>query len=252
MMKATDLYHIALAGTLAVVVSQPGHAELVGHWSFDREEDGKSADISGHDYDAELKGGAVLVKDQERGKVLRLRGLASGDTVVMPKLAKGHALAAEAGATIAAWIKRDDYDTAGTAGDAYDYIFYLRGKKAEQLSLSINANNAKQDLPSSLHMIIEGDKPGNNKDGDQVVRSGPANIVDGVWTHVAVTFDRVNNKAYLYKDGIPMGPVDISSVGDGKLAWSDVGIGEFGGYIDDLRYYDEPLSHNQVAELAKK
>lgn len=49
-----------------------------------------------------------------------------------------------------------------------------------------------------------------------------------------------------------MGPVDISSVGDGKLAWSDVGIGEFGGYIDDLRYYDEPLSHNQVAELAKK
>lgn len=57
------------------------------------------------------------------------------------------------------------------------------------------------------------------------------------------------DKAVVYINTEPLRPTDLPKVGDGKLTWAKAGIGEFGGHINDLRLFDEPLAAQQVAEL---
>lgn len=234
---------------LAVLIAwalPAARADLVGSWPFDTKTGKKSPDVSGNRHHAELLGKATIVRDEQRGTVLELQGKGSVDTVSIPTLARKFTIPEKGGATISAWVKRLG-DANG--GDAYDYIFHLIGKEGEQISMSLNARNDTGLGPSKLHVFIEGDKPGNNTDGDQVSYSAPPSLPDGEWVHVALTVDRDMDKAVVYINTVPLRSIDLSKVGDGKLTWAKAGIGEFGGHIDDLRLFDEPLAPQQVAEL---
>ena len=105
---------------------------------------------------------------------------------------------------------------------------------------------------------IEGDGA-----SDQVEAVGDTSVSDGVWMHVAITYDRANNKAVSYVNGIAQkSAADISRVGEGALDWEFGAIGRnpdhfesddrfFGGLIDDVRIYDRRLSPGEIAKLAK-
>lgn len=218
---------------------------LVGHWAFDSQDARKTEDASGNGYTAHLHGDAEIISDAERGKVLQLRGQGSGDRVTMPSLAKEHVIPKGGGATIALWVRRN---SDGKAGGAYTSLFSLAGSASEFLSLALRPGKGGLG-PSGIFFILEGDKPGNNTDGDQCVIRLPGNVPDEKWMHIAVSFDREANAAFAYINGIPLGPFDIATVGDGPLHWVSASIADFGGRIDDLRYYSTQLSHKQVQAL---
>jgi len=95
----------------------------------------------------------------------------------------------------------------------------------------------------------------------EVQITGDTLVKDGVWTHIAITFDRAENQAISYVNGVAQAsPTDISIVGDGDLDWVFGTIGRtlgschrqyFGGLIDDVRIYDRPLSAGEIRKLAK-
>ncbi|GJL86179.1 MAG: hypothetical protein DHS20C02_19540 [Micavibrio sp.] len=87
-------------------------------------------------------------------------------------------------------------------------------------------------------------------------------IDDEQWRHVAVVFDRTNDIAYTYLDGVKGSNVDISSVtgsisnsysfriGQSNLA-GPTDDATWGGEIDDVRVYDTVITASQIGELYK-
>lgn len=226
----------------------PLRAELVGHWKFDTAEGEVTPDAGSGEHHGVLADGSVIVDDAERGSVLRVAGPGKGGGVDFPTLADGYVLPENAGATIAVWVKRDGD---GTGGDVYDSLFTLAGRHAELLSISLDSENKTRKGPSGIVVYFEGDKPGNNKDGDQVTLGMQGVVPDDTWSHVAVTLNRKDNVGYLYFNGIPMGPFDLSGVGDGPLIWAKASVNAFGGCLDELMFFDAPLTHEEIAILAK-
>lgn len=86
-------------------------------------------------------------------------------------------------------------------------------------------------------------------DGGSTAVQGTTAIQQGVWQHVAVTWDGTTMRAYC--NGQP----DGTSSFDGPMAVSDgdLSIGRyysgFEGDIDEVRIYDRALSENDLAEL---
>ena len=83
-------------------------------------------------------------------------------------------------------------------------------------------------------------------------------ITDGQWHHIGLVYDFDGLYRYLYVDGVEVakdtdvvGGVDSNGgmyFGAGKTL--DAGS-LFSGLIDDVRIYDEVLSAEEVAELAR-
>ena len=81
-------------------------------------------------------------------------------------------------------------------------------------------------------------------------------VTDGLWHHIAVTFDRTGN-IIRYVDGVQTGTKDaISSIGDiDNTGDQFIGVRALGtgvwydGDIDDLRIYNEVLTPSQIAGL---
>jgi hypothetical protein len=225
---------------------------LVGHWDFENTAYySRTEDTSGNGHTGILKGGAAVVTDPVRGKVLSLSGLKSrNDMVDIDSVKNIPDLLAHRGLTLAAWIKRN---TDASAGGRYAYVICLGASEDNPImSLGINQSNRR------VTGYIEGDG-----DKDQVEVIGDSAVINGKWTHVAITYDRVNNQAITYVNGVPQSsPTNISRVGDGALDWDFGVIGRtpdhsegnsrfFGGLIDDVRIYDRPLLPEEIAELAK-
>ena len=94
-----------------------------------------------------------------------------------------------------------------------------------------------------------------NTGGDWSIGSFGVDMPVDIWTHLAVTYDGTN--ATLYING--QNPVSVSYVmGLGTEAVLSLGAAYqndsagtfFLGTVDDLRFYDRPLSAAEVVELA--
>jgi hypothetical protein len=224
---------------------------LVGKWEFESEAGGVTPDSSGNGHDGTLEGNANLTVDAERGSVLELSGLGAeaariniDSTVEIPPLPAGR------GATLAAWIKRNA-DT--SAGDKYAYPIGI-GQSGNFPIITIGI----ADATGFVTGFIEGDSGGN----DQVEVIGDSAVADGVWTHIAITYDRINNEAITYVNGVAQGTAtDISVVGDGALDWgfgvigmnvngSSTDANHFGGLVDDVCYFDKVLTPEEIQALA--
>ncbi len=229
---------------------------LVGHWEFETHSVGLTPDSSGNGHSGRLQGSAEIVTDQERGNVISLSGLRSkGDAVDIDLIREIPTLLAHRGATLTAWIKRNSDDS---AGHWFGYIVGL-GASGDIPVVSLGISDASGFVTG----FIEGETEGEAEDSDQVMVVGDTAVVDGVWTHVAITYDRVNNEAITYVDGAAQGsPTDITIVGDGALDWSFGKIGKttdlsdrddrfFGGLIDDVRLYDRPLGSDEIHALSR-
>ena len=83
-------------------------------------------------------------------------------------------------------------------------------------------------------------------------------ITDGQWHHIGLVYDFDGLKRYLYVDGAEVAK-DTYFVGgvpsDGGLYFGvDKMLGQgtfFSGLIDDIRIYDEVISAEEVADLAR-
>ena len=86
--------------------------------------------------------------------------------------------------------------------------------------------------------------------------TGNASVGANVWTHIAITFDRLNNVATTYINGVMDSQTDISVVGDVALDFSTVKIGGeingndiFLGQLDDIQVHYDVLGEGQIASL---
>ncbi len=215
---------------------------LIAHYEF--EQDNNDSSDNGHT--GTVVGNGSIVNDAERGWVYSNPDSTSyvdiDNTFEIPSLP------ADAGVTLAAWIKRDNV-TLDYAGNYAGVICLGRGGDNPIMEITIRNDGA-------LHGYIEGDGEGY----DQVTLTSPAGAVTNeVWTHVAITFDRANDVAKLYVDGTQSGSdVDISLAGDGLLEWTHASVGGsaifdtksiYRGLIDDACIYYEVLSADEIAAL---
>ena len=224
---------------------------LVGQWEFESEAGGITPDSSGNGHDGTLEGNATLTTDAQRGSVLELSGLGvDADGVNIDSTLEIPTLPAGRGVSLAAWIKRN---ADASAGDVFSYVIGL-GSSGNFPIVTLGIS----DSTGFIRAFIEGDGAGS----DQVDVDGDTAVSDGVWTHIAVTFDRQNDEAITYVDGVAQAtPTDISAVGDGALDWGNAVIGRrggfsgadadhFGGLVDDVHYYDKVLTAAEIQALA--
>ena len=141
-----------------------------------------------------------------------------------------------------------------SGGHKYGYIVAV-GASGDIPVMSLGINDDTRFVTG----FIEGDAEGD----DQIMVVGDNTVEGGVWTHVAITYDRVNNEAITYVNGVAQGsPTDISIVDDSALDWSmgligrtpdifDIDDRYFGGLIDDVCIYDRPLKSNEIRALAR-
>ena len=216
---------------------------LVGHWDFENTVYySRTEDTSGNGHTGITKGDADIVTDPERGKVLSLSGKGVVDIDSVKNIPN---LLPLRGLTLAAWIKR----TPSGQNKSYAYVTGL-GLEGDNPIATLGISNGV------VHGFIEGDGS-----SDQGRVTGDTPVKDGVWTHIAITFDRAEDQAISYVNGVAQAsPTDISRIGDGELDWEFGTIGRtlgsshrqyFGGLIDDVRIYDRPLTPDEVAKLAK-
>ncbi|MDG0993671.1 MAG: hypothetical protein P8O22_02945 [Akkermansiaceae bacterium] len=216
---------------------------LVGHWDFENTVYySRTEDTSDNGHTGILQGDARIVKDPERGKVLSLSGKGVVDIDSVKNIPN---LLPLRGLTLAAWIKRTPSDQ----NKQYAYVVGL-GQEGDNPIATLGISNGV------VHGFIEGDGS-----SDQGRVTGDTPVKDGVWTHIAITFDRAENQATSYVNRVAQAtPTDISRIGDGELDWKFGTIGRtlrsshreyFGGLIDDVRIYDRPLSPVEIAKLAK-
>ena len=231
---------------------------LVARWDFEKESDGVTSDATGNGHSGRMEGQAEIVSDPERGKVLSLSGLKSkADGVNIDAFRELPGLSPYQGITLSAWIKRNPD---ASAGGLHAYVLGLGGSGDDPV-----ATLGVKPLSNLVTGFIEGE----NGNDHQVHVTGDFAVKDGVWTHLAVTYDRRKNQAVTYVNGKAQRRVtDISRVGDGRLDWRfgvigrtpDVGLSPglnrsderyFGGLIDDVRIYDRALAPKEIKALVR-
>lgn len=220
---------------------------LVGHWDFENTAYySRTEDTSGNGHTGILQGDADIVTDPERGKVLSLSGNASRKGMVdLDSVKNIPNLHAHRGLTLAAWIKRNPSSSSNLR---YAYVIGL-GQEGDHPIATLGVYNGVIDG------IIEGEEG-----SKQAQVAGDISVKDGVWTHIAITIDRMENRAVSYVNGVAQAsPNNISAIDDGELNWEFAKIGRtlgsshrqyFGGLVDDVRIYDRPLTPDEVAKLA--
>lgn len=88
---------------------------------------------------------------------------------------------------------------------------------------------------------------------------GPS-VVPGVWTHVAVSVDRVAGTGTWYLDGVPLPAFGFSPPAGSVFTTADLQVGRrhpafgagipFDGLLDELEFFGSPLSTQSVAAVA--
>ena len=221
-------------------VNQGLNQGLIGHWEFTGGV--YTADSSGNGHTGRLGGDARSVTDPVRGEVLSLSGTGMVDIESIKDIPN---LLPDRGLTLAAWIKR----TPSGLNQQYAYVIGL-GQEGDNPIATLGVLNGV------VNGFIEGEAG-----AAQIQVTGDTPVKDGVWTHIAITINRMENQAVSYVNGVAQAsPINISAIDDGELDWEFGTIGRtlgsshrqyFAGLIDDVRIYDRPLTPDEVAKLAK-
>ena len=196
--------------------------------------------------------GGKVISDEERGRVADIHGSESWLYVGPdPNLDSNHITTQ---ITVAAWVKSTTAGTHRVMGKGYSW--YLNVPHGWQWVVR-DAND-----PDTSHPTI--------------ILDGNHAINDGVWHHVAATYDAVSGDLKLYTNGAkdanlvhthgPTGYIyQFGDVGSpyaigARIKWdpNDANIpsgltdlaGQLHGYVDDVRIYNRVLSAEEVQTLA--
>jgi hypothetical protein len=212
-----------------LLVSAPG--TLVAHLTFD---DGSADDSSGVGNHGLLAGGAAIVNDPQRGKVLSLDG-ATGYVDLGNDASLD--LSGDSQATIAAWVK---------------------------VAVSHNHNTilSKGEWKDAYSLLIKGDTTPKDQlwtGNDTSVFSSTA-VPIGAWTHVAVTINA--NLTTFYINGQLAGATNQDRGNGIDNTTANVCIGReqysgsmpagrwfFNGLMDDVRIYERALTQTEIQNI---
>jgi hypothetical protein len=212
---------------VGLVLSGAARAEtgLIGWWTFDEGSGTIAHDSSGLGNDGTFgPEGTPQWVAGIRGGAIQLGG--SDDYININAVAND--MPANNNFTISAWVKTTTGDGnvigSNDTGSGHDFIFGLAGNG---------------------QMLIEADS----------VRNYPPVLNDGQW-HM-ITYVRNGTTATLYTDGVPVGTETPSGNPAGQARWS-IGMewdsspsDEYEGAVDDVRFYNRPLTAAEVQSILK-
>ncbi len=166
-------------------------------------------------------------------------------------------IAANAGITLAAWVNPETTHARGNNPDPKFAHIIALGAYGDNPIVTLELSQPVALEQKRVHGWIEG-----NGADTQYEITGLGNVAAGAWTHIAITYDRVNNEAKTYINGYPDNTIGISGVDDGLLEFSASGMyGQVGGGIathhdatflgmlDEVCVFDEVLTQPQVLAL---
>jgi len=179
-------------------------------------------------HDGQLIGGASVVPEPDRGRVLQLDG--SDDYVQLPS-------ALADGRTFMAWAKWN-------GGGTWQRIFDFGDGTDRYLFLSPRASSGK------LRFAIT--TAGN---GNEQILDAPSALPTNSWTHVAVTVEPgrgllyVNAQPVATNNNMTLSPWEVLARSNyiGKSQWPDP---LFNGRIDSFRSFGRALSGEEIRDLA--
>jgi hypothetical protein len=246
-----------LISTYQIAPADPGTGNLIGHWKFDEGFGITTQDSSGRGNNGLLVDGPTWTAGRPGfGSALSFDGV--DNYVVCAERAGSKpgtypAVLMPSSFTISCWAKLDSFSYYGALiGNGLDYganecgfFFY---------------NSGGENVPNFGLAIETGGSA-----GDMQYVETPSIYKTGIWYHLAATYD--GQYATVYVDGaVAAGPTDVG----GPLKWIDQNTGNYperfaigvwldpgyelwvDGTIDEVRYYNEALSHGQIGWIAGK
>jgi len=227
----------ALYQATAIKHARTDNRGLVGYWPMNEGRGAEAGDFSG-----QANHGTLTNMDPstdwvngKRGGALDFNESGTNDEVVIatgfPALASGDS------ATISGWIKNRRTSGIGS-------IFGF-GAGGDNPILALNIAN------ENIGGWIETDTS-----GQKTLTADGTKLIIGEWSHVVAVFDRTNNQAIRYLNGVQTGTIDDISAQTGQISTLGViGIGDFtsgnyvNGTIDEVRVYNRALSAAEVSSL---
>ncbi|MEU4832099.1 LamG-like jellyroll fold domain-containing protein [Streptosporangium sp. NPDC023615] len=207
------------------------------HWKLDETTGATAADASGRDRPVTLSGGYNRVPGQT-GQAVDLNG-ATGST-------SGPVLDTDQSYTVTSWVRLDDntrdqviFSQRGVDQPAFTLAFAASGYSG--LDQRWVFDQVTPDIPDTVHERW-------------AVSKNVARI--GLWTHLAVQYDRPAHRIRLFVDGEPAGERDHTvdwnarggfQLGRGQFAGTAT---PFTGAIDDLHVYQRVLSPADLRAMA--
>lgn len=148
-------------------------------------------------------------------------------------------------------------------GDGFTIEAWINPSSVSFLQPVLEWNSAGVPLTSGVNLWISRVAPGglsaniiDTAGGQHVIATGPATIQEGVFQHVAMTFDRLTGDAVLYVNGIQRalvnfpGPFTPETSGDLLIgARTATTQDRFDGLIDEPAVYNCALTAQQIKDL---
>lgn len=165
-------------------------------------------------------------------------------------------LGANQGLTIALWVNPQSVFFAGETRGHYGSTDTPNADFAHLVVIGGYGNAPIMSLELDSSLRVHGWVEGAGSSDAQVEVTGNASVNANEWAHIAITYDRANNVATTYINGLEDSQTDISVVGDVELDFSSVLIGReiggndiFIGQLDDIRVYYDVLGQPEIAGL---
>ena len=234
----------------AIVVAPLAHwtldaADIVAVDPNDPNSEVLAVDVTGNGFDGVIEGGIAWIEDPEFGTVLEFDGV--DDRIVIPD---ANFIEFTQPCSVAFWVKTDAVDvnnvvlSKANGNDVWD-----QAEKMVEITNSTTWAHTAQGVPVGA---IEFEGSWCSGVG------GTTDVSDGVWHHVAVTWNGAADSGAMYIDGVPEtlslngyngnyadNEGDVLNIG-----WHD-SKGSFTGSIADVRLYDVALTADEVAAIVR-
>ena len=240
-------------------------SSLVGYYRFDEDDGNDCLDSSGNDKTGSLKNtgankGIRISGSSDDSNSRQASGSAAGKSIFF---GEGSGARVEIDEDMIPNLTTTDFSITAfinptSASHEFDTIVARRDSFNTGFQLDIRDTSDNNDgiHPFGLGFAIQQSGSG------AIATDSPSTIPTGSYSHVAVVVDR-SDKATLFVNGVQVNQSsDITSVGE-KITGSNppIGIGSkikedktasngFGGYIDEVRFYDRALTHTEVKQLS--
>ena len=205
--------------------------DLIGWWKFeDDDSDGMTTDSSGFGRDGILLADANISYDSERGNVLNLNHQSNSYVDCGGGSSDSDWAALTSEMTAMVWVKMDAFT------QPYQYIM----SKGNTFRVS------RMNETETLRLFNTGFSPSS--------LTGTFDVTDGLWHHVAVTYNGVERVMYID------GQIDAYDLESGDMGYNTQNFLIGGhiewpercwkGLIDDVRLYAKALSQQEIQERA--
>jgi hypothetical protein len=206
-----------------------GPSGLVGWWKLDESAGTTAADSSGNGNNGTLSGGAWQASGGQLAGALNFN---SGDYV---DCGSGASLSTPS-VTVAFWMKPSQMAVMGPV---------------DKLPMTTGIGYALRLRDTGDIWFRLGSEPGTQYDV-----YGDRRYTNGVWTHVAATFDSASGAARLYINGVvaahqPTCAITLNAASTHLLFAKEnkTGSEPYAGLLDDVRVYDHALTSNEIATV---